>query len=236
MSGSRPSFLQRRGHAFYLRVRVPDQLREAVGARELHRALRTDSPSAAASLALIYAARLLEVFKMATAQSLEKDDVRSLVEAAFTDLRQRADRGFRPRTALPELEFDEQGELARARIESLQNQVAELRFDRSVEALARHHVSATGADFDKLSPSTIDDLLSGFARALAEQQRHYLHRLSERILPHAPVDELFRDLPPATLSAATSPAVVAQRAGPCVSQQGSLTLPWQPRQKRSIST
>lgn len=94
MSGGRPTFLQRRGHAFYVRVRVPDELREAVGARELHRALGTDSPSAAASLALIYAARAMEVFDVAKRDGLSKEQVRVLVTQAFSDLRVQADRGL----------------------------------------------------------------------------------------------------------------------------------------------
>jgi hypothetical protein len=169
-------------------------------------------------LALIYAARLLEVFEMAKTESLEKGQVRALVEAAFADLRQQSDKGFRPRTARPELEFEEQGEMARTRISSLEDQVSELRFDRSVEALARHRVVAAGADFEALNRSTVDDLLSGCARAIAEQQRHYLHRLTERILPHAPVDALFHAVPftgpPTSILSTTS----TPRVGPTMAE------------------
>ncbi len=155
---------------------------------------------------------------MAKAQRLEKDAVRSLIEAAFIDLRRDADRGFRPRSAVPEVEFDEQRELALRRISDLEDQVAELRFDRSIETLTRRRVIAAGMEFDALNAATVDDLLSGFARALAEQQRHYIHRLSERILPHAPVDGLFQAVPISSLPPSNSSVPLVTGVGPTMSE------------------
>lgn len=136
MSGSRPPYLQRRGDAFHLRVRVPENLRDLVGVREIRRGLGTDSASAARPLAMTYSARIMRVFEMARTETLSKDRVRALVAQVFDDLRKPADRGFRPATCLPEVEIEEQRELASNRISELEDQLLLNRFDDVVGVVA----------------------------------------------------------------------------------------------------
>jgi integrase len=142
---------------------------------------------------------------MARTESLPKERVRSLVALAFDDLRRSADRGFRPITSLPELEIEEQREFASSRISGLQDQLALTRFDSSVEAMAAVRAELAGISIDQVRPSSRDDLMSGVARALIEQQRLFLHRLADRLGPYSVSDPLFTG-GQALRSIATNPA------------------------------
>lgn len=153
VSGARPPYLQRRGNALFLRVRVPGDLRAIVGMREIRRALGTDSLSNARPLAIMLGARAMEIFEMVRREQLTKEQTRALVGLTFNDLRKTADRGFRPSSDLPELEIEEQRELASGRIATLEDQIALSRFDGSVEGLAAVRAGRAGSQARLQGPS-----------------------------------------------------------------------------------
>jgi hypothetical protein len=86
MSGRHAPHLQRRNGIFYLRVRVPDELKLRIGMLEVRRSLKTYAPARARLLAAIYVPRVMEAFEMLRANEFTRDDARAFVLACFNDL------------------------------------------------------------------------------------------------------------------------------------------------------
>lgn len=186
VSGSRVPHLQRRHGTYHLRVRVPDDLRLRVGSREVRRSLRVHTFVQARPLALKYAARVMEVFDMARSQSLTRDDIRSLVQACFADLKQQVDDGFVPHTTRPDLEIGFQRVLFSDHSVHVSAQLADLDFRAPVTTEAAQLLVRAGLKPDELPENRLVDLCSGVARALLERDRVFHHRLTDRFSPYVP--------------------------------------------------
>ncbi len=210
MSGSRVPHLQRRHGTYHLRVRVPDDLRLRVGLREIRRSLRVHTFAQARPLALNYAARVMEVFEMARSQPLNRDDIRSLVQACFADMSRLMDDGFFPTTDRPDLEVEQQQTLFVDETVHVSAQLDALDFGHPVTTEAVKALRQAGLSTDDLTDARMADLCSGLARAMLERNRLFHFRLAERLLPYRPLDPLFQTtaapLPMANL-AIQSPAV-----------------------------
>ena len=219
MSGACPPHCQRRNGTYHLRVRVPDGLKLRVGMLEVRRSLHVHTASKARPLALKYAARVMEVFGMAKAQELTREQVRDLIVACFHDLKSVTDYGFVPTSDFPDLEIDEQRTFGQERLADLKEQVVSGGFEPFIRQRARALVIAGGYNPTILPPATRHDLVSGVARALLEEQRLFLFRLEERLLPYEPTDPLFRPTPLSQTPSNSSPELPSQPAvGPTVQE------------------
>lgn len=192
---------------YSLRVRVPDDLKARVGLLEVRRSLKTHSPSVARQLALKHSARVLEIFDMARAKPIARDVVRQMICASFADLSASADRGFVPRSSMPDLEIAEQRGNALERIATLRDEVGWGAFGEDVRCYAEAMARQNGIGFGEQPLSTQHDLMSGAARAIIEQQRLFLFRLQDRLGPYVPCDDLFRTPLPAIAATVASPTV-----------------------------
>ena len=214
MSGSRPQHLQLRHGTFHLRLRVPDDLKALVGLSEVRRSLNVHTLSVARPLALKYAARLMETFDMLKEQNLTKADARKLIEDCFRDLARDADRGFRPETSDPDGELREAIGHWDEMAGEIRQQLSDRQFEQPVEPICRTQVAAAGMSWTALSEDIRQDLLTGTARALLEQQRLFLYRLQEQLLPYQPEDPLFADLGVARADHVVRPIAEPLRAEP----------------------
>lgn len=172
---------------------MPDDVRLRVGRCEVRRSLGTYSFAKASQLAARYAARVMEAFAMIQGGRLEAERAQALIQACFHDLALENNRwgGFLPTTDRPEMEFLEQRELARERIGELQEMMLTAQYTGSVKAKAIEVLDTAKLSLHDLSPAGQVDVLSGIARALVEQQNHFIHRLTDRLLPYQPQDPLF---------------------------------------------
>jgi integrase len=191
MSGTHAPHLQRRSGIFYLRVRVPDDLKLRVGMLEVRRSLQTYAPTKARLLAAIYAPRVMEVFRMLRANDFTRDDARAFVLTCFQDLRRQVDDGYIPSSNRPDLEMLEQQEMAKEQICVLQECAHDRTFSGLIVATAHEAAEARGVDLTQLPRTRQVDVYEGVARALVEQQRIFLTRLGDRLAPHSVSDPLF---------------------------------------------
>ena len=194
MSRAGPTYIQRRSGIYHLRVRVPDDLRARVGLLEVRRSLGVYNLPKARKLALTYSARVLEVFEMVRSMPIPKDAIRSLIQDRFVDLVPVWDQGYLPETALPQFEVAEQRGCAEDRIADLLGQLECGAFEPAVIRSADRILASRGIAPSDAADATRVDAMSGVARALIEQQRLFIFRLSERLLPYEPVDPLFSGL------------------------------------------
>lgn len=195
MSGVRAPHLQRRNGVYHLRMRVPDAVRPRLGRCEVRRSLATYNVGRARTLAARYAARVLEAFEMIRSEEFSREDARTLVVSCFSDLNveMEAQGGFVPSTDDPDQECSEQHEMSLERISDLGSQLRALRFDGSVQGHAERLLNSRSLALSELSSARQIDLMSGVARALVEQQRLFLLRIEDRIVPADPIDPLFQD-------------------------------------------
>lgn len=195
MSGSRAPHLQRRNGIYHLRVRVPDHVRPRLGQNEVHRSLGTYACSRARILAATYAARVMGAFKMIAENDLSTERARQLVRSCFADLIKETENygAFVPVTSEPDLETDEQRHFSKLRIADLQQRRGDRQYGGDVETLTEQLLGSSGISLAAISPTRRIDLLDGIARALIEQQRMFLQRLDDRLMPFIPSDDLFRD-------------------------------------------
>lgn len=114
-----------------------------------------------------------------------------MVQTAFLDLAQRADNGFIPTTSRPDLERLEQVSLSQERQNELAAAVHDGECPTQARFLGQTMLARSGASWNDLPPERQADLAHGLTRALIEQQRLFVYRLSERLLPWVPVDPLF---------------------------------------------
>jgi len=223
-SGSRAPHLQLRRGVVHLRVRVPDDVRPCLGLREVRRSLGPCSYTRARLLVAIYAARVMEVFEMVRTGSPTREFALHQVRQCFVDLigkRERHGR-FGPESDQPELEIDEQREASQDRIAQLQGQVATREYDRAVQQIATPYVLAAGHAAESAGGHVI---LEGVARAMIEDQRLFVLRLSDGLSPFVPGDSLFQVSDEAVQL--TSPApfqAMPQVKGPTVAEAVRLYL------------
>ena len=216
MSGARPQHLQLRHGTYHLRVRVPDDLRARVGLSEVRRSLNAHTLSTARPLALKYAARLMEVFQMLRESDISKEHARRWVAKCFADMAADAEKGFRPETADPERELEEQLSLWEDVVADVKDQLEQNVYSGPVETTCRMRFSRSGLDWGELDPGIQTDLLHGTARALLEQHRLLLFRLTDRLTPYKPLDPLFADsaMVNAAHSAVSPPSQQSVLVGP----------------------
>lgn len=184
---------------------MPDHLKERVGLLEVRRSLGNLSASRARQLAPVLAARLRETFDVLERTSLSKADCRKLIQNCFHDLSRETDFGFIP-SAGDCQEIEEQRGLAKEFIAAIEQQVANHSFDTDIGYRAATALATRGVELDKLRGDVALDLVSGVARALAEQQRLFLHRLEDRLASYVATDPLFGTVGPICALPNTDPA------------------------------
>lgn len=191
LSGTHAPHLQRRNGIFHLRLRVPEELRLRIGLCEVKRSLRTYSDSKARLLAAIYVPRVRGAFEMLRAKEFSREHAHQIVREVFYDLKDEVNGGFLPRSSRPDLETNEQAELARECIRDLEDGIASRDFPKHLLVSANAICAAQGWSFDSLADGRRHDLLEGLARAVIEQQRVFLFRLRDRLSAYATNDPLF---------------------------------------------
>lgn len=189
MTGARLPYLERRAGIWTLRVRVPDGVKLRVGLLEVRRSLRTHSAERACLLAATLVARLQEIFRMASTDMVTKVQVQALIERCFAGLQSETE-GYALTFADPEYELHEQRRMIDERLTALRCQVASGTFDGEVQAVSNRLLAQHG--WSALPPGLMRDLSEGVARALAEQQRLYEFRLTDRLMPYKPQDPFFK--------------------------------------------
>jgi hypothetical protein len=129
---------------------------------------------------------------MARSGTLPHARIRELVYHCFHDLSAEADdvgaRGSTQSTFNP----IEQVVLTEDRLRDLGRQIACRTFDAEVHQLAAHLLAAHGIAIGDVDQASMQALVTGVARAQAEQHRKRLFRLGEPLLPYEPTDPLFR--------------------------------------------
>lgn len=190
-SGARVPHLQRRQGTYHLRVRVPDDLRVRIGLREVRRSLRVHTFAQARPLALTYAARVLEVFQVARATDLTRQEIVDLIRTCFAELATQVDDGFAPTSSFPDLERERQRALATDHLERLTEQLETGAFRHPVTTGASMLLERAKLNGSSVAHNRLTDLHAGVARAMIERDRLFLHRLDERLLPYQPTDPLF---------------------------------------------
>ncbi len=121
-------------------------------------------------------------------------DARKLVQNCFVQLMSKQDElgPFRPKFPSDDFEYNEQQILSEDRIAELQSQIEINKFDAEVIHEVRKLTTQHGFGSDDLSAARMDDIASGVARVLIEMQRLFQLRLSDRLAPFVPEDELFK--------------------------------------------
>jgi hypothetical protein len=194
MSGIRAPHLKRRNGIFYLRVRVPDRLRDRIGRQEVCKSLQTYSPRLARSLAASVSAKVMETFAMIDEfTNVTPDQARELIQACFADIRREVDArpAFMPETNQPELELEEQAFFTSEEIDRLTLEVDTNTFSVSTISAAKRLLALRGIDLGGMAQNAEQMLLRGIARALIEQQRLGLARLHDPLAAFQPADPLF---------------------------------------------
>jgi integrase len=224
VSGRYAPHLQRRNGIFHLRLRVPDELRLRIGLREVRQTLRTHSATRATLLASIYIPRVREVFEVLRTEDFTKEYAQELLRSRFDDLFRVADRGYIPYTNCPDLEIQEQAALSRDHIFALEVATATSNFPRSLRVTASELCATNGWSFENLPEDRQTDLLQGLSRALVEQQKLYLFRLRDRLLPYTISDPLFRGAINCTGSVNVEVPLAKPSVGPTISDAISTYL------------
>lgn len=201
--------LQRRNGMFHLRVRVPDVIRRKLGMCEVNRSLKTYDRARARLLAAVLVPQVQEVFRMAMTTTMDREQLRSMLQSHFRDLAREVDGGFLPTGDRPDLQIVEQREMSLERIGSLKSQVSLSTYDNTVRWEAARLIGSEPAYLAKLPADASADLCQGVARAEIEQLKLYLHRLTDRLGEYIPSDPLF-----ATRAAGVSPYQVPLGVSP----------------------
>ena len=217
MSGTGIRHLQRRDGIFHLRMRVPEDLRQMIGQREIRRSLGSCGVRRARCLVAICAARILEAFEMVRMLGNDQENAVKVMQHCFRDIvaqTESYDR-FRPGTNMPDQEIEWQEDMSRERIADLQGQIVMGTFDCGVIRRAECYVE--GAAVEAVSPA----ILEGVAHALIEEQRLTMLRLRDRVSPFAPGHPLLRTQgrdPAVSFGAATKARPAAADGGVTVAE------------------
>ncbi|HXH00493.1 MAG TPA: site-specific integrase [Sphingomicrobium sp.] len=159
---------------------------------------------------------------MIRAQEMSRKDIRQIVRTCFDGLSAAVDDGFMPDRVEPHLERVEQVSLATECIEGLTDQIDRSHFDQTINGLAESALSGTAFHLADQSPARRLDLLEGLARAVIEQQRLFMHRLEDRLLPYRPSDELFGARP--EIECAGTQNAIRNSVGPTLEDAVTLYL------------
>ena len=185
-------FLMRRGAIYYLRVRVPDDLVNLVGVREVRRSLGPLRFHDARQIAARTGSQLKGAFvMMRNAENLTKSDVRNLIRDCFAGLAEDRDRGFEPVSTEPDLEVLDQEGMASDQIRSLSNQLSAGQFEAETIAAAKHMAATHKVDLDTASDERLKVIVEGVVRAMVEAERLYMFRLGDRLAHYTPADPVF---------------------------------------------
>ncbi len=130
---------------------------------------------------------------MASEQNLSREQTRTIIRGSFNDLRCDEENGYLPRSNQPALELAEQRGLAAEFIRDTEQAIVSRNFSGSLLSSAATLSAAHGIQFEELPEDRKQDLLEGVARAMVEQQRLFIHRISDRLAPYMPVDPMFGD-------------------------------------------
>ena len=148
-----------------------------------------------------------------------REQVQSLIRQCFADRKQQADQGYSPLTCLPNLEIQEQSGLAQDHIMDLQSSIAVRAYPPALVASAAELCEESRLHFATLPEHRQQDVLEGLARVMIEQQRLFLFRLDDRLLPYEPADPLFASEVNCTTTPRTATASVKQvPIGPTVAE------------------
>jgi integrase len=128
---------------------------------------------------------------MLKAGEFSRENAQRLIRECFVDLSKTVEDGYRPTSVFPDLELQEQSALANEHINELKSAIASRRFPGSLLATASDLCEAHGLSFETLPTERQHDLLDGLSRAVIEQQKLFLFRLSERLIPYRVSDPLF---------------------------------------------
>jgi integrase len=162
-----------------------------VGLLEVNRSLKTYSPHRARLLAAVFAERLQGVFEMIFTVEMEKAHALGLIAQCFRELVDETERfAFRPDVNDALRDREEQRSMAADRIADLRWQISSRDFDVRIKKRAEDLVALRSGP-DAAQGPLMDDLLEGIGRALIEQQRLFMQRLEDRLMPYKPTDLLF---------------------------------------------
>lgn len=185
-------FLMRRGTCFYLRVRVPGDLVNLVGVREVRRSLGPMRFHAARQLAARTGSQLKDTFAMMrNANNLSKNDIRNLIRDCFAELGKDRDGGFEPVTSEPDFEVLDQESMAKDHLRNLKYQLSAGTFEADTVAAAKQMAARQKIDLDDASDEKLKVIVEGVVRAMIEAEQLYLFRLGDRLAPYTPTDPLF---------------------------------------------
>lgn len=194
MSGVRVPHIQLRNGTYHFRLRVPDDLRLVVGAREIRRSLKTGSKIEAHRLSAGISAHLSEVFRAMRLHPRNTAEAQQAVRAIFAQMAVEQDgHRFVPSSDFPELELIEQDCLAAEAIHDLHGQTASFRVTDQSEGWAKGILTAAGVVLDPTRPELVADLVIGVLRARAEQYRLARYRLQNEG-PYQAADILFSSI------------------------------------------
>ena len=127
---------------------------------------------------------------MATHSDLTDLQIQFIAQDYFNRLAPKVT-SFVAETNEPTFERREQEMFAEERILEIQAQIDNGKYERDIEAAVADVVQGHGADLSSLSKDALQRLSNGIARALVEQQRLFVHKLYEPLLPKEPTDTLF---------------------------------------------
>jgi integrase len=99
--------------------------------------------------------------------------------------------GYSPTSAVPDLEIQEQSALATEHIKELKAAIVSRRYPGALLASVSALCEAYGWSFEALPHERQQELLEGLSRAVIEQQKLFLFRLRDRLLPYSISDPLF---------------------------------------------
>jgi integrase len=153
------------------------------------------------------------MFNMMLSNNLPSVGCRDLVQRFNADLSKEVGSGYRPISNVPWLEMSDQEDFARERIEQLEREMLGDDFAADKRATAFQLIEEAGMDVQSVSGATLQNLLHGITRAMIEQQKRFIFRLHERVLPYPSNDPLFddtaeQDRPASRFSAANADAIV----------------------------
>ncbi|WP_109798584.1 DUF6538 domain-containing protein [Novosphingobium meiothermophilum] len=173
-------FLMRRGLAFYVRVRIPGDLVNLVGVREVRRSLGPMRFHEARQLAARTGSQLKDTFAMMrNANNLSKNDIRNLIRDCFAELEKDRDRGFEPVTSEPDFEVLDQESMAKDHLRTLKHQLSAGAFEADTIAAAKQMAARQKIDLDDASDEKLKAIVEGVVRAMIEAEQLYLFRLGE---------------------------------------------------------
>lgn len=182
----------RRSGQYYVRVRVPNDLKARVGLVEVRRSLGPMHFQQARLLAVQIGTRLRECFMMLrNAEDLSKGEIRQMIRDCYTGLEKEADRPYQPQTTTLAEELFEQREMSQEFIGNAEGQIAAKEFGPELRATTARLAAERGIDISTASPDRLREICEGVARALVEQQRLFQVRLDDSLTEYAPTDPLF---------------------------------------------